>query len=160
MIQTEKRLLFVAMNRIESPFTPETITAALREEGLRITRTRRGIVQALFDSGRPMTLQEIQTAASAHEGAQPDYATVFRMILLLEKLHLVHKVNLQRSCSYYEISDPRKHYDHLVCRGCGQVVLIDIPCPIGDAEKKIAQQYGFRNLSHSLEFFGVCGACP
>ena len=64
MIQTEKGLLFVAMNRIESPFTPETITAALREEGLRITRTRRGIVQALFDSGRPMTLQEIQTAAS------------------------------------------------------------------------------------------------
>jgi Fe2+ or Zn2+ uptake regulation protein len=97
LIQTGKGLLFVEMNRIESPFTPESITAALREEGLRITRNRRGIVQALFDSGRPMTLQEIQMAASAYEGAQPDYATVFRMILLLEKLHLVHKVNLQRS---------------------------------------------------------------
>jgi Fe2+ or Zn2+ uptake regulation protein len=38
-------------------------------------------------------------------------------------------------------------------------VLIDIPCPIGDAERKIARQYGFRNLSHSLEFFGTCKSC-
>jgi Fur family ferric uptake transcriptional regulator len=68
-------------------------------------------------------------------------------------------VNLQRSRTHYELSDPRKHYDHLVCRDCGDVVLIDIPCPIGDAEKTIARQYGFRDLSHSLEFFGVCSTC-
>lgn len=147
------------MNRIEAAFTPESVTEILRREGLRITRNRRGILHALFESGKPMSLQEIQSAASKHEGAQPDYATVFRMILLMEKLHLVHKVNLQRSCSYYEISDPRKHYDHLICRACGSVVLIDIPCPIGDAEKRIAQQYGFRDLSHSLEFFGICATC-
>ncbi|MFM8716113.1 MAG: Fur family transcriptional regulator, partial [Spartobacteria bacterium] len=131
------------MNRTEAAFTPESVTDILRREGLRITRNRRGILQALFESGQPMSLQEIQSAASKHEGARPDYATVFRMILLMEKLHLVHKVNLQRSCSYYEISDPRKHYDHLICRSCGTVALIDIPCPIGDAEKRIAQQYGF-----------------
>ena len=106
-----------------------------------------------------MTLQEIQTNACQLSGAKPDYATVFRMILLMEKLHLVHKVNLQRTCSYYEIHDPKKHYDHLVCRQCGRVVLIDIPCPIGDAEKKIAARYGFRDLSHSLEFFGLCRDC-
>jgi Fe2+ or Zn2+ uptake regulation protein len=47
-----------------------------------------------------------------------------------------------------------------VCRDCGEVVLIDIPCPIGDAEKTIARQYGFRDLSHSLEFFGICSNCP
>jgi Fe2+ or Zn2+ uptake regulation protein len=148
------------MNRTEAAFTPESVTEILRREGLRITRNRRGILQALFESARPMSLQEIQSAASSQEGARPDYATVFRMILLMEKLHLVHKVNLQRSCSYYEISDPRKHYDHLICRACGSVVLIDIPCPIGDAEKRIALQYGFRDLSHSLEFFGLCAACP
>jgi Fe2+ or Zn2+ uptake regulation protein len=148
------------MNRSDFTFTPESVTEALRREGLRITRNRRCILQALFESVRPMSLQEIQSAASVHEGSRPDYATVFRMIMLMEKLRLVHKVNLQRSCSYYEISDPRKHYDHLVCRSCGNVVLIDTPCPIGDAEEKIALQYGFRDLSHSLEFFGVCATCP
>lgn len=147
------------MKRHETVFSAESVTEILRREGLRITRNRRGILKALFESPKPMSLQEIQATASKHEGAHPDYATVFRMILLMEKLHLVHKVNLRRSCSYYEISDPRKHYDHLVCRSCGVVVLIDIPCPIGDAEKRIADKYGFRELSHSLEFFGICASC-
>ena len=142
----------------ETLFSPESVIAMLRREGLRITKKRCGIVQALFEAKEPMSLQEIQ-AASARAGASPDYATVFRTVQLMEQLHLVHKVNLRRSCSYYELSDPRKHYDHLVCKECGLVLLIDIPCPIGDAERKIARQYGFRNLSHSLEFFGTCKSC-
>jgi Fur family ferric uptake transcriptional regulator len=148
------------MPKPEPAFSAEKVIELLRREGLRITKKRLGILESLFEAKGPMTLQDIQAAAGRLAGETPDYATVFRMILLMEKLHLVHKVNLQRSCSYYELSDPRKHYDHLVCRECGEVVLIDIPCPIGDAEKTIARQYGFRDLSHSLEFFGVCSNCP
>jgi Fur family ferric uptake transcriptional regulator len=148
------------MPKSEAAFSAEKVVELLRREGLRITKKRLGILDSLFEAKGPMTLQDIQSAAGRLAGATPDYATVFRMILLMEKLHLVHKVNLQRSCSYYELSDPKKHYDHLVCRECGEVVLIDIPCPIGDAEKTIARQYGFRDLSHSLEFFGVCSNCP
>ena len=148
------------MPKPEAAFSAEKVIELLRREGLRITKKRLGILESLFEARGPLTLQDIQAAAGRLSGETPDYATVFRMILLMEKLHLVHKVNLQRSCSYYELSDPRKHYDHLVCRECGEVVLIDIPCPIGDAEKTIARQYGFRDLSHSLEFFGVCSNCP
>ncbi len=148
------------MPKSDTAFSAENVIELLRREGLRITKKRLGILESLFEAKGPMTLQDIQAAAGRLGGTTPDYATVFRMILLMEKLHLVHKVNLQRSCSYYELSDPLKHYDHLVCRDCGEVVLIDIPCPIGDAEKTIARQYGFRDLSHSLEFFGVCSNCP
>jgi Fe2+ or Zn2+ uptake regulation protein len=77
----------------------------------------------------------------------------------MEKLHLVHRVNLQRSCSYFELNDPRKHYDHLVCRKCSRVVLLDTPCPLKGAHKELEARYGFRELSHSLEFFGVCPDC-
>ncbi|MFZ9919629.1 MAG: Fur family transcriptional regulator [Terrimicrobiaceae bacterium] len=143
----------------DADFSLEKVSELLRREGLRMTKKREGILRALFEAKAPMSLQEIQTAAGTHSPAMPDYATVFRTILLMEKLRLIHKVNLQRSRSHYELSDPHKHYDHLVCRECGEVVLIDIPCPIGDAEKTIARQYGFRDLSHSLEFFGVCSTC-
>jgi len=68
-------------------------------------------------------------------------------------------VNLRRPCSYYELHNPRKHYDHLVCRVCGRVVLLDIPCPLRDAHTRIRKIYGFQELSHSLEFFGRCPAC-
>jgi Fe2+ or Zn2+ uptake regulation protein len=143
----------------DSQFTVDSVLEILRTEGLRITRKRTAILETLFESDSPMSLQEIQEGAAKRSGATPDFATVFRMLNLMEQLHLVHKVSLQRSSSYYELSDPRKHYDHLVCKKCDQVIIIDIPCPIGETEKKLARQYGFRDLSHSLEFFGICPAC-
>ena len=139
-------------------FSAEAILNRLRGEGMRITASRRNILTVLFHAERPLSLQEIQELA-ALGSAGPDYATVFRMIALLDRLHLVHKVNLQRSCSYYELNDPSKHYDHIVCTGCGKVVVIDIPCPLAETEKRVAEHYGFRNLSHSLEFFGRCPEC-
>jgi len=142
----------------EAVLTPEAILHRLRGEGMRVTGSRRSILDVLFEAGKPLSLQEIQDLAAA-KGESPDYATVFRMMTLLERLHLVHKVNLQRSCSYYELHDPSKHYDHIVCTDCGKVVVIDIPCPLGETEKKIAEHYGFRNLTHSLEFFGRCPEC-
>lgn len=150
----------VRMTPHETSLTLEKTAETLRAAGLRMTKKRFGIIQALLEANSPLSLQDIQSRAEVHTSLRPDYATVFRTVGAMEKLGLVHKVSLQRSCTYYEISDPRKHYDHLVCRQCGQVVLIDIPCPIGEAEKTIARQYGFRELSHSLEFFGLCSACP
>jgi Fe2+ or Zn2+ uptake regulation protein len=81
------------------------------------------------------------------------------MMILLESLGIVHKVNLQRSCTYYELTDPTRHYEHLVCTECGKVILLDVPCPVGEIEQRLAQEYGFTNLRHSLEFFGRCPAC-
>lgn len=125
---------------------------------MRITKSRLNILEVLFAAKKPLSLQEIQDLAT-QLGEALDYATVFRMMTVLEKLRFVHKVNLQRSCSYYELQDPSKHYDHIVCNGCGKVVLLDLPCPLGPAEKIIQERYGFVNLTHSLEFFGNCPDC-
>jgi Fur family ferric uptake transcriptional regulator len=135
------------------------ILATLRAEGMRITASRRGIVRALFRAQRPLSLTEIQEWATREAGVAPDYATVFRMMTLLVRLRIVHKVNLKRSCSYYELTDPSKHYDHLVCTGCGKVVLLSIPCPVGETERMIERELGFSGLTHSLEFFGRCPDC-
>ena len=148
----------VLMSDTVQSFSAEAILNRLRVEGLRITAGRRNIIDVLFRAERPLSLQDILELAEA-EGDGPDYATVFRMFCLFGRLHLVHKVNLQRSCSYYELNDPSRHYDHIVCTGCGKVVVIDIPCPLAETEQRVAEHYGFRNLSHSLEFFGRCPDC-
>ena len=145
--------------RSKRAFSPAAILGRLRAGGLRITAARQEIIEVLFDANAPLSLQEIQDEA-ALRGNRLDYATVFRMMALLEKLHLVHKVNLQRPCSYYELHDPSKHYDHIVCTGCGKVVVLDVPCPLSEAEQLIARRYGFTGLTHSLEFFGHCPECP
>lgn len=139
-------------------FTVDTLLEQLREEGLRITPGRRRILEVLFEAGKPLSLEEIRKASEL-DGRIPDFATVFRMVSLLEKLDLVQKVNLQRSLSYFELHDPSKHYDHLVCTVCGKVVVITDPCPLENVEAQLAKRYGFRELSHSLEFFGKCESC-
>lgn len=138
--------------------TVDDILNRLRTEGMRVTGSRRDILETLIAAREPLSLQQIQEQA-VRNGVGPDYATVFRLVSLLEKLGLVRKVNLQRACSYYELQDPAKHYDHIVCTQCGKVVLLDIPCPLHEAEHEIAERYGFRNLRHSLEFFGKCPEC-
>lgn len=142
-----------------SNFTPESILQKLRANGMRATKGRRAIIEVLFEAEKPLSLQEIQDAAGGKTEDRPDYATVFRMMVLLEQLRLVHKVNMQKSCSYFELQDPDKHYDHLICRECGKVVVIDMPCPLREAEQMITERYGFRRLTHSLDFFGCCPEC-
>ncbi len=116
-------------------------------------------MQALFKSTRPLSLTEIQQSALAEGGMLPDYATVFRMVTLLESMNLVHKVNLQRSCSYYELTNPAQHYDHVVCTECGSVQVLEIPCPVQEVETLIESEMRFTGVHHSLEFFGHCPEC-
>lgn len=140
-------------------FTAEEILLSLRKQGMRITKNRRAILAVLFQAERPLSLQEIQERAATRSKPGPDYATVFRMLTLLEELGLAQKVNLQKSCSFFELRNPSKHYDHLVCRSCGTVTVLELPCPVREAEKTLRTKFGYTALTHSLEFFGLCPSC-
>ena len=139
--------------------TLDALLAALRRDGLRITANRRNILRALLAAHGPLSLEEIQSAAAAHGEARPDFATVFRMMGTLERLGLAQRVHLGRASSHFELLDPRRHHDHLVCVDCGRVTLLEDVCPVEKLERRIARQYGYRDVKHSLEFFGHCQEC-
>ena len=136
----------------------EAIVDLLREHGMRITRNRTRILDALLQADKPLSLDEIQSRAGL-KGSVPDYATVFRVMTLLESLQIAQKVHLNRSCSYYELLDPRQHYDHIICTECGNVTVMVDSCPVEKLERQIEQQYGYSEIRHSLEFFGKCWRC-
>lgn len=50
------------------------------------------------------------------------------------------------------------HHHHLVCRSCGRTVEVSGPAVERWADA-VAQEHGFRDVSHDLEIFGTCGAC-
>jgi Fe2+ or Zn2+ uptake regulation protein len=136
----------------------EAIVDLLREQGMRITKNRTRILEALLQADKPLSLDEIQSRAGL-KGSVPDYATVFRVMTLLESLQIAQKVHLNRSCSYYELLDPRQHYDHIICTECGNVTVMVDSCPVEKVERQIEQQYGYSEIRHSLEFFGKCRKC-
>jgi Fur family transcriptional regulator, ferric uptake regulator len=134
----------------------DAIVELLRANGMRITRNRLQILDALLRAERPLSLDEIQTRV---DGDAPDYATVFRVMTLLESLQIAQKVHLNRSCSYYELVNPQQHYDHIICTECGRVTVMIDSCPVEKVERKIEEEYGFSEIRHSLEFFGKCWEC-
>jgi Fur family ferric uptake transcriptional regulator len=150
-----------ASNAAREPFSLGGLEALLRRKGLRMTANRRAILRALIDAAAPLSLEQIQTAGARHvpDGEAPDFATVFRMMALLEELKLARKVNLGRASSFYELTDSDHHRDHLVCTDCGQVTPLEGMCPVERLERQIARKHGFTQLTHSLEFFGLCGQC-
>ena len=128
---------------------------------MRITTNRTAILQVLLNADGPLSLEQIQSASVQHasDGDAPDFATVFRTMTLMDELKLARKVHLGRASSYYELTDSEHHRDHLVCTDCGQVTPLEGACPVERLERQIARKHGFTRLTHSLEFFGVCGDC-
>ena len=143
------------------PFSLEGLVDLLRGKGLRMTGNRRAILQVLLAAREPLSLEQLQEGAGRYVqgGDAPDFATVFRMMALMEELKLARKVHLGRTSSHFELTDSRHHRDHLVCTDCGTVTPLEGLCPVEKMERQIARKHGFTELTHSLEFFGRCGDC-
>ena len=143
------------------PYTLASLVALLRRKGLRMTGNRRAILQVLLKAREPLSLEQIQAGSPKYvdDGDAPDFATVFRMMTLLEELKLARKVHLGRPSSHFELTDSRHHRDHLVCTDCGLVTPLEGICPVERLERQIARKHGFTELTHSLEFFGRCSGC-
>ncbi len=50
------------------------------------------------------------------------------------------------------------HHHHLVCRACGRTVEVAGPA-VERWARRVADEHGFVDLSHTLEIFGTCADC-
>ena len=57
---------------------------------------------------------------------------------------------------YRRCSD--SHHHHLVCRSCGATVEVEGPA-VEKWTRSVAEDHGYRDVSHTLEIFGTCGNC-
>jgi Fur family ferric uptake transcriptional regulator len=130
----------------------------LRSQAGRVTRSRRGVIEALVRLQRPSTPREIADAVG--EGSC-DLATVYRSMALFEKLGMVHRIDLGDGLARFEIADNDPHghhHHHLVCRECERIIQLD-DCILAEMETRLSRHYGFKQITHRLEFFGVCPDC-
>jgi Fur family ferric uptake transcriptional regulator len=61
----------------------------------------------------------------------------------------------------YELAENQAgdhHHHHLICKVCQRVEPVDA-CAVSKLEKNIVAEYGYADVSHRLEFFGVCPQC-
>ena len=131
--------------------SPDTTAPAQRR-----TRQRAAVDEIL--AGRP----EFRTAQEVHDdlrqrGDRVGLTTVYRTLQgmteagELDAIRTAEGETAYRRCS-------TGHHHHLVCRNCGRTVEVSGPA-VEKWASAVAQQHGFREVSHDLEIFGTCGSC-
>ncbi|MFG1706615.1 Fur family transcriptional regulator [Nonomuraea sp. M3C6] len=116
--------------------------AALGEAGIRMTRQRARVLDALARHARPITVQELHAELLAR-GEHIGLTTVYRAMSSLVEAELVH-VFSQAGEATYRLCGPARHH-HLVCRICGLVV----------ERREDDDMGGFM----AEEVYGVCATC-
>lgn len=133
----------------------ETLVAALRTAGLRVTRSRRAVCEVLaVDHDRHLTVATLHPRVMERLGGNVDRSTVYRTIDALEDAGLVHHVHLGHGPSVLHLSDHVEHH-HLTCEVCGATR--DVPFEeLSVLTDGLGERYGFSIVSAHFALIGRC----
>jgi Fe2+ or Zn2+ uptake regulation protein len=135
----------------------EAAVSRLRERGLRITRGRRRILDALAATQRPLSPYAIHGLLT-DRGEPVDTVSIYRTLETLEENGLVHRLAFSGGYLPCRLEDHPGCHHHLVCRACGTVEEVDCP-GMAAVERGAAAASRFRIERHLVEFVGLCPAC-
>lgn len=129
---------------------------ALHDQGLKLTRVRRAVLQVLAATSEHLKVAEVHRRAREIDG-RIGLASVYRTMELLARLRLVKHVHIEHRHRHY--ARIREHHGHhLVCNGCGLVVEFS-DCQLERLTRALARRTKFRIEGHCMDFFGRCRDC-
>jgi Fur family transcriptional regulator, ferric uptake regulator len=132
------------------------LASRLAEAGVRPTRQRLLVLEALEAEPHDATAQELHARLRKH-GERVGLATVYRTLSLLSRKHVVDELSHRVGESCYRLCAPGHHH-HLVCTSCHRVEELD-DCTLDEWLAAASRSRGFSATSHTLEVSGVCGDC-
>ena len=126
---------------------PISATSVLRSRGLRVSATRRALVQALFASPEPLTADQLADGL--------DRASVYRNLAQLEEAGLARHVHAGPGPSRWEptTNAPRAY---VTCDGCSAIVHLDV----ATAERIRAAARSACGFAPDLSRYPLVGRCP
>lgn len=141
------------MAQIDS--TP-AVVQFLRDHHLKATGPRIAVLSFLMSEHGPFTVKEIQKRLS--KKGDSDLVTVYRCVTQLEDSGLIRRCDFGDGNARYEFSPENDHHHHhIICRKCRRVDVVD-HCNLKDLDS-YGKKLGYKKVSHSLEFFGLCPKC-
>ncbi len=120
--------------------------------------SQRSALQAVLDG-----TDEFATAAELHEslrasGARVGLATVYRTLADLVAAGELDSLRGPAGETLYRRCGDAEHHHHLVCRVCGRTEEVTAPS-VERWARTVAKHYGFSDIDHEIELFGVCASC-
>jgi len=129
----------------------------LTQAGLRITASRRSVMQVLQQVDAPLSPQEILNQGRLIH-ANLGLVTVYRTLALFAELGLVRRVHQEDGCHGYVVATPG-HLHHLICKYCGRSVEFRGDDDLWTLIERVEARSGYRVHSHLLQLFGLCPDC-
>jgi Fur family transcriptional regulator, ferric uptake regulator len=128
----------------------------LKGAHLKVTTSRQSVLQLLMKDHGPLTVDQILRSL---KDCDCDLVTVYRVVQALEKARIISRCDFGDGISRYEFTESHQghHHHHVICKSCRQVEPLDL-CVDQKWEKKLAAR-GYSDLTHRLEFFGLCKEC-
>ncbi len=129
--------------------------AAIRDAGLRVTDTRRGVYDAL--RALPHARADEVFAHVSGALAATSMQSVYNALGDFVDAGLARRIEPAGHPGLFELRVADNHH-HIVCRDCGRIE--DVDCVAGSAPcLHPAQTHGFSVEVAEVTFWGVCPAC-
>jgi Fe2+ or Zn2+ uptake regulation protein len=137
-------------------FDSTQVSAALAERGLRLTRQRRAVLDAI--AAAPSSLSAVQVYDAARAGCpELGLTTVYRTLEVLAEIGALRRVHGQDHCEGF-VPASAEHGHTVVCSGCGRVTEFTA-CDMHEVAEAAARQTGYRITDHFLQMSGLCDRC-
>lgn len=132
--------------------TADELVERLRSRGLRMTATRRAVLEALVEAGSHATAEDLHALVRSRN---PDvsHSSIYRTMDLLSDEGIVEHVHLGHGPAEFHLADDA--HAHLVCTDCGVVAEVE-PAVFGPFAGSIAERFGF---ALDLRHFALTGRC-
>ncbi len=129
----------------------------LNDNGYKFTDPRKEIYQLFNTSKSHYTIQEAIKALNKKPTDHIGTATIYRNILIFNKLGILDKVVLKDNVVRYEIKNIVRDHNHMICTNCGKIIETKRK-EIKELEK-LAEAEDFLVEDYELNFYGICKDC-
>ncbi len=131
----------------------EKIEKTLRDNHLKITKTRVAVFNILLTSHKPLSHSEIMEKLDTDKSW--DRVTIYRTLSEFEEKKIIKSILSKERTTFFEINDTLKEHAHITCEMCGKMeCLID---EMFHFSIKEAGTYQIRSVEILVK--GVCGNC-
>ena len=126
----------------------------IRTAGMRVTKPRIALVETLLKQEGPVSIERIHREVGVKSC---DLVTIYRCLAAFEGLGLVRRSYLHNGTCLYEqtIGSARRY--HIICKACGRTDPVDYT--LNEGAEQLLHEKGYAQISHVVEFFGVCPTC-
>ena len=127
----------------------------LRDAGLRVTRPRLAVLDALVELAHADT--ESVITAVRRELPEVSHQAIYDSLRALTAAGLARRIQPSGSVARYEIRVGDNHH-HLVCRSCGTIT--DVDCGVGHVPCLTASDdHGYVIDEAEVIYWGLCPTC-